>query len=210
MPQSYIISGTDTDIGKTVVAAMLAGALRSYYWKPIQSGLDGETDSEKVQRLSGLPHQYILREAYRLTEPLSPHRSAELDGVTIDPLRLTPPPTDGPLLIEGAGGLMVPLTRHHLLIDQIKAWHMPVILVARTALGTINHTLLSIEALRVRKISLHGIIFVGDDYPDTQRTIGEISGAKILGRLPFLEILSPESLRAAFMAYFKNTDFLPS
>ncbi|MBX9814243.1 MAG: dethiobiotin synthase [Proteobacteria bacterium SG_bin5] len=195
-----IVTGTDTGIGKTVFAAGLAAALGAHYWKPVQSGLDGpESDSETVARLGRLPPKRILPEAYRLTEPLSPHRAAELDGVTIDPARLAPPP-HGRLVIEGAGGLMVPITRQLLAIDWFATMRLPVVLCARTALGTINHSLLSVEALRARGIPLHGIAFIGEDMPDTIRTIADLSGARVLGRLPLLDPLTPESLATAFAA----------
>lgn len=199
-PTRLIVSGTDTGIGKTVFSAALTAALGAHYWKPVQSGLDGpESDSETVARLGAVPAERILPEAYRLTEPLSPHRAAELDGVTIDPARLAPPAHQA-LVIEGAGGLMVPITRHLLAIDLFARWNLPVILCARTALGTINHTLLSVEALRARGIALHGIVFIGEDMPDTIATIAEFSGARVLGRLPHLDPLTPDALATAFVA----------
>lgn len=199
-PTRLIVSGTDTGIGKTVFAAALTAALGAHYWKPVQSGLDGpESDSETVARLGAVPAERILPEAYRLTEPLSPHRAAELDGVTIDPARLAPPAHTA-LVIEGAGGLMVPITRQLLAIDLFARWNLPVILCARTALGTINHTLLSVEALRARGIALHGIAFIGEDMPDTIATIAEFSGARVLGRLPHLDPLTPDALATAFVA----------
>lgn len=193
-----IVTGTDTGIGKTVFAAALTAALGAHYWKPVQSGLDGpESDSETVARLGRVPPARIVPEAYRLTAPLSPHRAAELDGVVIDPARLTPPP-HARLVVEGAGGLMVPITRTLLAIDLFAAMRLPVILCARTALGTINHSLLSIEALRARGMALHGIAFIGEDVPDTLRTIAAFSGARVLGRLPLLDPLTPATLATAF------------
>ncbi|RVA17047.1 ATP-dependent dethiobiotin synthetase BioD [Mesorhizobium sp. M7D.F.Ca.US.004.03.1.1] len=202
MTKRIVITGTDTGIGKTVFSAGLAGLLDGFYWKPVQSGLDDETDSEVVARLAGLPPGRVLPEVYRLKEPLSPHRSAELDGVAIDVARLSLPVLPGPLVIEGAGGLMVPLNRQTRFIDIFAQWHLPVILCARTALGTINHTLLSIEALRARSIPLIGLAFIGDEVADTQRTIVEFSGVPQLGRLPLLDPLTRETLRDAMVAGF--------
>ncbi|RJT41427.1 ATP-dependent dethiobiotin synthetase BioD [Mesorhizobium waimense] len=202
MTKRIVITGTDTGIGKTVFSAGLAGLLDGFYWKPVQSGLDGETDSEVVERLAGLPPGRVLPEVYRLNEPLSPHRSAELDGVAIDEARLSLPVLPGPLVIEGAGGLMVPLNRQTKFIDIFAQWQLPVILCARTALGTINHTLLSIEALRARSIPLIGLAFIGDEVADTQRTIVEFSGVPQLGRLPLLDPLTNETLRDAMVAGF--------
>ncbi len=163
MSRRVVVTGTDTEIGKTVFAAALADQLGASYWKPIQSGLDGETDSEIVARLGGLSSDRILPERYRLKTPVSPHQSAEIDGVHIDARELVVPDTSGrPLVIEGAGGLMVPLDPSTLYIDVFARWRIPVVLCARTTLGTINHSLLSVEALRRRDIDVLGIAFIGD------------------------------------------------
>ncbi|MER8440430.1 dethiobiotin synthase [Mesorhizobium sp. M1312] len=202
MTQRIVITGTDTGIGKTVFAAGLAGLLDGFYWKPVQSGLDGETDSEVVARLAGLPSERVLPEAYRLKSALSPDRSAEIDGVAIKAADLTFPVLPTPLVIEGAGGLMVPLNRRTSFIDIFAEWRLPVILCARTTLGTINHTLLSIEALRARSIPLAGIAFIGDEMADTQRTIVEMGGVPQLGRLAYLDPLTDKTLRDAMIAGF--------
>ncbi|MGZ9033778.1 MAG: dethiobiotin synthase, partial [Rhodospirillales bacterium] len=166
-----VVSGTDTGLGKTVFAAMLTAALDAVYWKPVQSGTGDGTDADAVARLAGVPRARILPERYVLSQPLSPHRSAELDGVEIDPETLLPEPrADGrPVVVEGAGGLLVPLTRRTLFIDVFRRWGAPVVLCARTALGTINHTLLSVEALTARGIPLLGIAFIGEAMPDSER-----------------------------------------
>ena len=208
MSLAIVVTGTDTDIGKTVFAAALVGALNGYYWKPVQAGLDGETDSETVARLSRRPPGRIIPECYRLTTPASPHYAAERDRTLIDPERLRVPSTELPLVIEGAGGLLVPLTRTLLFIDIFKHWHVPVVLCARTALGTINHTLMSIEALRTRQIPLLGVAFIGDENADSEQTIVAIGRTRHLGRLPRLPILTPDTLRAAFAAHFNPADFL--
>lgn len=202
MTKRLVVTGTDTGIGKTVFAAGLTGLLDGFYWKPVQSGLDGETDSEVIARLSGLPAGRVLPEAYRLKSPLSPHRSAEIDGVAIEAADLAFPVLPTPLVIEGAGGLMVPLNRQTKFIDIFQEWQLPVILCARTGLGAINHTLLSIEALRARSIPLLGIAFIGEEVADTQRTIVEFGGVPQLGRLPHLDPLTDETLRNAMVAGF--------
>ena len=130
----FVIAGTDTGVGKTIFSAALAQALDAYYWKPVQSGLDGETDSQTVARLSELPSTRILPEAWRLRTPVSPHLSARIDGVEIDPDRLAPPECDRPLVIETAGGVMTPLTLAVPTTDVLARWRIPVILVARTSL----------------------------------------------------------------------------
>ncbi|WP_424361193.1 dethiobiotin synthase [Methylocystis parvus] len=207
MTRSFVIVGTDTGVGKTVFSAALVGALGAYYWKPVQSGLEEETDSECVARLSGVAPARILAEAWRLKLPASPHISARAEGVEIDLSRLAPPVVDGPLVIETAGGVMVPLTDDALTIDVLARWRLPVILVARTALGTINHSLLTIEALRRRDIPIHGVAFMGDEEKAPQETIARIGAVKQLGRLPRLGMLDRETLRAAFSASFSLTDF---
>lgn len=202
-----VITGTDTGIGKTVFSAAVTDALGACYWKPIQSGLDEETDSETVLRLGRIPSQRILPEAWRLKTPVSPHLSAEIDAVTLDPDALQPPETNLPLIIEGAGGLLVPLTRHETFADVFGRWQIPIILCARTGLGTINHTLLSLEAMRQRRIPVLGVAFIGDTYPDTQRIIEEMGNVRILGRLPRLEPLTPDTLRRAFRENFHTSSF---
>jgi len=205
MTRTIIVTGTDTGIGKTVFAAALAAALGGAYWKPIQSGLDGElSDSEAARRLGV---KQVFPEAYRLTEPLSPHRAAEIDGVEIDPARLTPPQIDAPLVIEGAGGLLVPVTRSLLFADLFARWGAPAVLVARTGLGTINHSLLSSEAMRARAIPILGIAFVGEANEDNEATICALAGVTRLGRLPRLDPLDAAALAAAFAAHFRIEDF---
>jgi dethiobiotin synthetase len=204
-----IVTGTDTDVGKTVVAAMLTLALDGYYWKPIQSGTRDGTDAARVAELTGLPSERFLPERFVLTQPLSPHRAAELDGIEIDVAMLALPriPHKSWLIVEGAGGIFVPINRGALQVHLFARWAAPVVVVARTSLGTINHTLLTLEALKQRSIKVLGIIFVGASLPDTERTIVDFSGAKRLGRLPFLSRLDGQSLRQAFAAHFNRADF---
>ncbi len=203
-----MVVGTDTGIGKTIFSAGLVGFLQAHYWKPVQSGLEEETDSEIVTRLSGMPAGNILEEGYKLNQPLSPHRSAELDNVSINSGSLVLPRTDGPLIVEGAGGLMVPLTREELLIDLVARWSIPTVLCARTGLGTINHSLLSLEALRKRSVPLLGMAFIGEENDDNIRTISQMGDVKVLGHLPVLSSLSHDVLAQAFAANFNKSDFV--
>lgn len=200
------VTGTDTDVGKTVFAAALAGALGAHYWKPVQAGLDDGTDAGRVAALSGLPPAKILPEIYRLATPCSPHRAAEIDGVRIDADRLALPPVR-PLVVEGAGGALVPLTRELLFADMLARWQLPTVIVARTALGTINHSLLTIEALRARSVPILGIAFVGANVEDSEATIADMGGVRRLGRLPMLDTLKAHGLRTAFAAHFRAEDF---
>lgn len=208
MTASIVIAGTDTDIGKTVFAAALTAALHGRYWKPIQAGLSGETDSATVARLGALASGRIIPEVYRLNTPASPHVAAERDGVKIDLDALRPPGSGDPLIIELAGGLAVPLTRRALQIDVVARWKLPVVLCAATRLGTINHSLLSIEALKRRAIPLLGVAFIGDANADSETTICEMGGVRRLGRLPRLDPLTTETLRSAFAANFRIADIL--
>lgn len=196
----FVVTGTDTDIGKTVFAAGLAGALGAHYWKPVQAGIDPEGDKETVARLANLTPDHILPEAYRLKTPASPHLAARLDGVDINLDRLALPPVNGPLVIEGAGGVLVPVSETLLMADIFAHWGLPVILCARTALGTINHSLLSIEALRSRGVPLAGIGFIGDPHAENERIIPALAKIPSLGRLPRLDPLNAQSLKAAFAA----------
>ena len=207
MTRRIIVTGTDTDVGKTVFAAALTAAIDGCYWKPVQAGLDQGGDSAVVAALAGLDRARVFPEAYRLPTPCSPHRAAEIGGVTIDPARLTPPKSDHPLIIEGAGGALVPLTRTLLYADLFVLWSAPVVIVARTALGTINHSLLTVEALRARNIPVLGIAFVGEANEDSEATIAAIGNVHRLGRLPHVDPLTPERLSAAFAANFRVEDF---
>jgi dethiobiotin synthase len=207
--KTLIVTGSDTSVGKTVVCAMLTLALEGIYWKPIQSGTAGGTDTQRVQAMTGLPSSHFPPERYVLRAPLSPHRAAELDGIAIEPESLDLPQANGKrwLIVEGAGGVLVPINRQMLQIALFSRWRAPVIVVARTALGTINHTLMTLEALKRRAIEVMGIIFVGDAMPDTERTIAEFGGIKSLGRLPILPVLNADALREAFGAHFDRRDF---
>lgn len=207
MTSCFVITGTDTNIGKTVFSAALADALGACYWKPVQSGLEGETDNETVQRLGRIPSSRIYPEAWRLKTPASPHLAARIDNVRIVPEALSPPPTQSSLIIEGAGGVLVPLTESEVFADVFARWQIPVILCARTGLGTINHTLLSLEALRCRSIPIFGVVFIGDEQADTQMIIAKLGKVNCLGRLPLLDPLTHGTLIQAFHDHFDISCF---
>jgi dethiobiotin synthetase len=194
------VTGTDTEVGKTVVSAVLTLGLAAYYWKPIQAGTTPSTDTADVRTWTALPDERFLPEAYRLKAPMSPHAAAELEGVEIDVGRIlaTPLPDDRPVVVEGAGGLMVPLNGEALIVDLVAALGLPVVLVARTGLGTLNHTLLSISELRCRTIPLLGVVLNGDEHESNRRAIEEYGDVTVLGRVPRLEALDDASLRRAF------------
>ena len=206
MSRRFIVTATDTDVGKTVFSAALTQALSGTYFKPVQAGL-GDTDLETVKRLTGLPDKHFVPEIYRLNTHASPHRAAEIDGISINPERLILPDIAGPLIVEGAGGLLVPLTRDCLFIDVFRNWRLPVVLCVRTVLGTINHSLLSLEALHKRDIPVHGVVFMGEENRDTERTIVEMGRVRHLGRFPRLQVLDREHVREAFARHFNAQDF---
>ena len=194
MNRALVIAGTDTDVGKTMIAAGLALCLpQALYWKPVQAGTEPMTDTEAVQALTGLPLERFLPEAYRLRTAASPHLAARIDRVTINPARLGLPQVSGQLIVESAGGVMVPLAEDWLNVDQFARWGAPVILVARTGLGSINHSLLSVEALRARDVSIAGILFSGEAHEENERVIPALANVRSLGRLPWLP--SPDAAR---------------
>jgi len=190
----FIICGTDTDIGKTLISSFFVRGLNSFYWKPIQSGIESRTDSQTVEKLAQVSKEKIIKEAYVFTKPLSPHWAAEIDQKTInfDMLRL--PKVKGPLIVETAGGLMVPITRNFLQIDQIKQWNLPVILVCKSSLGTLNHTLLSIEALKRRNIEILGLVVNGEKHLDNPRTLVNFSGIPLIAEFPYIEKMDSNNL----------------
>lgn len=200
--RSIIVAGTDTGIGKTVCSALLTAALDACYWKPVQSGLEEETDSQTVARLSGAPPERILPEAYLLSEPMSPDQSARRQGVTIRADRLTLPTVEQSLVIEGAGGLFVPLNDTLLQIDLFAGWGLPLLLVARSTLGTLNHTLLSLEALRARNVPVAGIVLVGPRHEENERTLGTWSAVPIRGILPPLDRIDREELLRLYRTFW--------
>lgn len=194
--QSCFVTGTDTGVGKSVVAAWLVRVMDACYWKPIQSGLEGETDTEMVLRLSSMPLDRFYSPAFNLTQPLSPHESARRDGVTLRMVDFSLPSSSRPLVVEGAGGLMVPLNGHDFMVDLIRHLGLPVVLVARTTLGTINHTLLSLEALRRRQVPLLGVVLNGPLNPANHAAIATYGKVPILAHVPPLDPLNADALAA--------------
>lgn len=186
-PTRCYLTGTDTDAGKTVAAAALCAAHGLAYWKPVQSGLDGPTDTETVRRLA--PQVACWPEAHRLPRPASPHAAARDVGVRIDPaaLRL---PTDGPLLVEGAGGWSVPYAADPWIFqaDLARALGLPVVVVARTTLGTLNHTTLTVRALRADGFEPAGLVLVGPHHAENEADLPALTGLPVLARLPRVKL----------------------
>jgi len=180
-PSRIIVAGTDTNVGKTIVSSLLVSKLDAHYWKPVQCGdLDTGGDSATVKKLSGMKANRIIPEAYRLKLPASPNQAAAAEGITIDKENLKLPNHEGALVVELAGGLMVPLRDDWLQIDQVKVWNLPVVLVARSGLGTLNHTLLSIEALENRNIKVATLILNGEKHEENYNILRRILKSKIM------------------------------
>lgn len=199
MIESLFVTGTDTDVGKTVVSAALTLGLQATYWKPIQSGLLPCTDTEWVKRVTGLKESHFISEAYRLERPLSPHASAKLDGVSIS-LKQLQLPEGRPLIVEGAGGVLVPLNEDQLMIDLIKQLSLPVLIVARSTLGTINHTLLTLAELRRCQIPIKGVVLNGPKNEGNKHAIEHYGKVKVIGEIEPCESLD----RAALLHIYNN------
>lgn len=194
--RGYFITGTDTDVGKTVASAWAMLHLEADYWKPVQCGFDPSTDTQTVQAMTGLPQERFHAEHYSLREPLSPHEAAKREGVDIQMDEFTLPQTGVPLIVEGAGGLMVPLNKDSFVIDLIEHLNLPTILVCRSGLGTINHTLLSLEALHTRGISVAGLIISGKKAPHNRQALEEYAHTPILAELDHMDVINKEALLA--------------
>lgn len=182
MNRQFFITGISTEVGKTLVSAIVTEALEADYWKPIQSGDLDDSDSHKIERLISNPKTKIHPNSYALKTPMSPHAAADIDGVRIDTTKIVTPQTANDLVIEGAGGLLVPLNEKETIADLIKPGYK-VILVSRNYLGSINHTLLSVEALKHRGVDVSGILISGDENPSTESIIVKMSGVSIIGRI---------------------------
>lgn len=196
-PHSFFVTGTDTDVGKTIVSAMLTVGLSAAYWKPVQSGLPADTDY--LRQVTQLDDSHFLPERFRLTQPLSPHAAAAIDGIQIALTDFQLPITDKPhLIVEGAGGLLVPLNQRDMIIDLIRYLNLPICLVARSRLGTINHTLLSIAQLRRANLPILGIILNGERNLSNREAIQHYGQVPILGELEPLSAINSDTLKEAF------------
>jgi len=192
----YFVTGTDTGVGKTVAAAWLMLALDGEYWKPVQAGLAGESDTDAVRRMTGLAPDRFHEPAYNLSAALSPNEAAKRDGAAIEVKKIRLPAHRRPLIVEGAGGVLVPLNSGDTMADLIAALGLPAVLVARTTLGTINHTLLSLEALRRRRIAVAGVVLNGPPDRANREAICSYGNVPVIGELPPFENLGRGALAA--------------
>lgn len=205
-PERFFITGTDTGVGKTVVAAALVRALSGAYFKPVQSGLDTVTDTETVKALTGLPDSHFFPETYRLNAPLSPHLSARLDNVSID-IEDIVLPDHSPfphLIVEGAGGVMAPLNDTRFILDLMVGLDIPVLLVARSGLGTLNHTLLSLTMMRQHGLDVFGVVMNGPLNPGNREAIEHFGKVSVIAEIPPVEMPSPDHMKKLFHYFLKG------
>ena len=204
------VTGTDTGVGKTIVSALFCAALDGMYWKPIQTGSREGTDREAVRKLASLEPENEIAEAYCLPEPVSPHLAAEWNGIRIRLEAIQPPsiPESRWLIAEGAGGVLVPLNDSEFMVDLMKHLGFPAVLVARTAFGTINHTLLSLAALRAKQIPVVGVVLNGAENADNRAALERFGQIPVLGWIPPLQTISRLELRQVFDVHFSRSHFL--
>ncbi len=197
MQETYFVTGIGTDVGKTIVSAILTEKLNADYWKPVQAGDLENSDLIKVENLIGNSRSVFHPEAYRLSHPLSPHLSAKLDGTEIELKKIQKPTTTNSLIIEGAGGLMVPLNSTELILDLIKYLDVPVIIVSQNYLGSINHTLLTVNTLKHHNINIKGIIFSGAANKASEDLILNYTQIHCLGKIPLIKEINRETIKEA-------------
>lgn len=209
MSQRYFITGTDTGIGKTVLSALLCAALNATYWKPIQTGTEVDSDSRTVAELAGLPPEKILPEAYQFVPPVSPHLAARLDGVRIDLAKIKIPvgSQETPLIVEGAGGVLVPVNETALMVDLMRNLELPVLLAARSSLGTINHTMLSLAALRNAGVTVAGVVMIGASNDENRAAIEDYGKVRVVGEIPWLTEINRSMLLEIFSVRFDQSLF---
>ncbi len=186
-PERIWVAGTDTNVGKTVVSAALVKHLNASYWKPVQTGTDQDDDTATVRALTGFDPSKFLESSLRFKAPLSPNQAAELEGKSIAMRDIKLPNHHGRLVMEGAGGLLVPLNNHRTMLDLMRFYAAPVVLVSRTGLGTLNHTFLSLHLLREIRLPILGVVLVGEPKPMNRRDIHEIGKVRILAEIPWMD-----------------------
>ena len=211
MANRFFITGTDTGIGKTVVSALLCAALDAIYWKPIQTGTREGTDRNAVIRLAEIPANRTIPENYRFAPPVSPHLAARLAGTRIELRKIKMPQiaANEALIVEGAGGALVPINRTQLMTDLMRHLPLPVLLVARTSLGTINHTLLSLGALRSAGLSVRGVVKVGKPHSENRKAIEHYGEIEVVGAVPVLATINRRTLIGVFRKHFDRGVFRP-
>jgi dethiobiotin synthetase len=207
--KGFFVTGTDTNVGKTVLSALLVAALDAVYWKPIQTGAADSTDRGFVRLWAATQEEQILPECYCFDAPVSPHLAAREAGVRIalDSIRLPAAPAGRLWIVEGAGGVMVPVNERDLMLDLMRHVRLPVVVAARTSLGTINHTLLTLSALRSAQIDVRGVVLIGEENLENCRAIEQYGGVRVVGHIPFLEKINRTALLDVFVKRFDQSAF---
>jgi len=205
----YFVTGTDTNVGKTVLSALLVAALDAVYWKPVQTGAIEGTDREAVRRWAEAGEDRLPPERFQFDPPVSPHLAAREAGVMIalNALAFPPAAAGRRWIVEGAGGVMVPLNEHDLMRDLMRRIGLPVIVAARTSLGTINHTLLTLAALREAHLAICGVALIGDENAENRHAIEHYGKVRMIGRIPMLKQIDRAALLAAYEQYFDHKVF---
>lgn len=209
MTRQFFVTGTDTGVGKTVLSALLCAALDAIYWKPIQTGTIEGTDRQAVMRIAGIARQKTLPEAYTFCPPVSPHLAAKMAGVEIklEQVKLPEKAANESVVVEGAGGVLVPINENEFMLDLIAKLKLPAILAARSSLGTINHSLLSLAALHSAGVSVRGVVLIGDPNKDNRAAIERYGHVNVIGEIPKLPMLNRDSLLGVYKTYFDARAF---
>ena len=207
MNRDLFVTGTDTCVGKTLLSAVLVAALNRKYWKPIQTGAYEGTDRETIMMWTNVPEERIHPEAFVFDAPLSPHLAAAQQGRKIDLQLIRRPLDSGPIIIEGAGGVFVPVNDDAFMLDLMKQLQAPIVVATRTTLGTINHTLLTVSAIREAGLDLRGVVMVGNENPDNRRSVERYGNVPVIGSIPWLDLIDRATLCDVFERHFDKTAF---
>ena len=202
MNPDLFITGTDTGVGKTLLSALLVAALQRKYWKPIQTGACEGTDRQTVMKLAEVSEENTYPESYTFDPPVSPHLAAEQQGIEIDFGRIRRPSSTSALIIEGAGGLLVPINSKQLMLDLIMHLKAPIVIASRTILGTINHSLLTVATARNARLDIRGVVMIGHDNSDNRRSIERYGNVPVIGSIPWLDHIDPATLVSVFKQRF--------
>ena len=207
MTSDLFITGTDTDVGKTVLSALLVATLGRKYWKPIQTGAREGTDRQTVMRWAAITADQAYPETYLFDAPVSPHLAARLQGTIIDLQRIRRPASADPIIIEGAGGVLVPINENAFMLDLIGKLEAPAIVACRTALGTINHTLLTLSAIRQSRLTVNGVVMIGTENVENRLAIERYGDVPVIGWIPWLDKINRDTLQEVFEQKFDRHAF---
>jgi dethiobiotin synthase len=207
--KGFFVTGTDTGVGKTVLSSLLVAALDGVYWKPVQTGAIEGTDRESVRLWAGCPEERLLTERYCFDPPVSPHLAGREAGIRIDPdaFELPEPMADRPYIVEGAGGAMAPLNEQDVMLDLMRRLGLPLVIAARTSLGTINHTLLTLAVVRGAHLNVRGVVLIGKQDIENRRAIEHFGKVCVIGYIPLLEKIHRTALLEVFEKHFDRLAF---